>query len=169
MKLRQSLKYAKQKQLVVVMGIAALILFSYAEGYAQISAYTYQNLSFGAFSTGNSGGTVAIAPNGTRTVTGDVIAVNLGFQYFPAIFEVEAPEGTIVSIVNGANVQLSGSNGGSMTLQIGSSNPTSPFISNVSPPHRTSITVGATLTVGAPASNPPGNYSGSFSVTFVQE
>lgn len=127
-----------------------------------------QGLSFGAFFQGNTGGTVIIYPNGTRSTTGSVIQANLGFSFSPAIFEVDAEPGTIVNISNGPDVTLSGSNGGSMVLHIGTSSPGSPFIATAVSPARTQITIGGTLTVGTPLANPPGNYSGTFSVTFIQ-
>lgn len=162
------IKYNKQRRILFALG-SILFICSHFSVKAQLSVHTSQNLSFGAFSHGNSGGSVIIAPSGTRSVTGDIIAVNLGFQYLPAIFEVEAPLNSVINISNGANVELTGSNGGSMTLSIGNSDPASPFVSAASPPAKNSIKIGATLTVGGPSANPPGTYSGSFSVTFIQE
>jgi hypothetical protein len=146
-----------------------LFLLNTLTAQAQVSAYTVQNLGFGAFSHGSTGGTVVIAPNGGRFATGDVILVNLGFQFSPAIFEVEAPEGTIISIATGSDTQLTGSNGGSMTLHISSIDPGPSFISYARPPSRSIVKVGATLSVSGPGSNPPGSYSGSFAITFIQE
>lgn len=134
-----------------------------------IYVYTYQNLKFGAFTQGASGGTVVIGTNGTRSVTGTVVALNLGITYFQAIFEVEAAPGSLISITNGADATLTGSNGGSITLQIGSSDPGSPFNTTVSPPSTTTVNIGGTITVGNAAAAPPGAYSGTFSVTFNQE
>jgi len=71
--------------------------------------------------------------------------------------------------VNGPDVTLTGSGGGSMMLHIGASNPASPFVITTGPPASTLMNVGGTLTVGSPASNPPGSYSGNFDVTFMQE
>ncbi|MCB9014282.1 MAG: DUF4402 domain-containing protein [Lentimicrobiaceae bacterium] len=130
---------------------------------------TYQHLSFGAFINGNSGGTVTIEPGGNRSVTGDIIPVFLAHQYHPAIFEVEANAGVILSLINGPNVTLSGSNGGTIMLQLGSSLPVSPFINTTRPPFRTQVTVGGTITIGNSLANPPGDYTGEFFVTFVQE
>jgi hypothetical protein len=73
-----------------------------------------QGLSFGAFVQGSSGGTVIIFANGSRSVTGSVIQANLGYSFSPAIFEVDAEPGTLVTIVNGPDISLSGSNGGSI-------------------------------------------------------
>ncbi|MCW3117564.1 MAG: hypothetical protein JWM28_1646 [Chitinophagaceae bacterium] len=134
-----------------------------------ISVTTVQNMSFGAFSQGSSGGSVIIASSGSRTATGNVVPLNLGIQYFQAIFDVEASVNTIVSILNGPDATLTGSNGGTMSLHIGSSDPGSPFINAVAPPGRTQINIGGVLTIGNTASSPPGNYSGTFYITFNNE
>ena len=138
--------------------------------FSQISSVTsVQNLGFGAFSQGSIGGTVVISANGSRSVTGSIVPLNLGVNYYQAIFEIEAPEGTIVSIMNGGNVTLTGSNGGSMLLQIGNSDPSSPFAITVPPPGKTTVNFGGTLTIGSLFQNPPGSYSGTFSITFNNE
>jgi hypothetical protein len=134
-----------------------------------ITVYTVQNMSFGAFSTGSTGGTIIISTNGTRSVTGDVVALNLGTSYFQSIFDIDAPIGSIVSILNGSDAILTGSNGGSMSMHIGGSNPTSPYITIVAQPTRTQVSIGGTLTVGIPAVNPPGTYTGTFYITFNLE
>jgi hypothetical protein len=134
-----------------------------------ISVYSMQNLSFGAFTLGSSGGTIVIATSGARSVSGDVIPLNLGVLFCQAMFEVEAPEGTILSILNGPDVPLTGTNGGSMSLNIGVSDPISPFNVSVPSPGRTAISIGGTLTIGSMASNPPGSYTGNFYITFNQE
>jgi hypothetical protein len=162
-------RYNTGIRLKLLISACVFLLVSSFSVNAQLSVTTSQNLSFGAFSHGNAGGTVTIAANGSRSVMGDVVPVNLGFLYFPAIFEVEAPAGTIINIVNGPDIELTGSNGGTMSLHIGASDPVSPVISTATPPARNAIKVGATLTVGGPAANPPGTYSGTFSVTFVQQ
>lgn len=131
--------------------------------------YTIQNMAFGAFYHGSSGGTIILSNDGSRSVTGDVIGLNLGIQYFNAIFELSAPPGTIISILNGPNATLTGSNGGSMTLTLGNSSPASPFSTIVSPPSRTQINVGGTLTIGNNAASPPGTYTGTFYITFNNE
>ena len=130
---------------------------------------TFQHLSFGAFINGNSGGTVTVDPGGSRSVTGDIIPVYLSQQFHPAIFEVEANAGVIINILNGPDVWLIGSNGGTLLLHIGSSLPLPPFINTTKPPFRTQVMVGGTLTVGNSLANPPGNYTGDFFITFFQE
>lgn len=128
-----------------------------------------QGLNFGAFFQGIAGGSVIIYPDGSRSVLGDIIQANLGIPFSPAIFEVDANPGTLVSILYGSNVTLTGSNGGSMTLHIGEADIGSPFITRAASPMRTQVKIGGTLTVGSPLANPSGSYSGSFSITFMQE
>lgn len=127
-----------------------------------------QGLQFGAFYQGATGGTVIVYPNGSRSTTGSVIQTNQGISFSPAIFEVDAEPGTLVTVVNGPDVTLNGSNGGTISLKIGSSDPGSPFIATQASPGRTQIRIGGTLTLTSPLANPPGNYSGTFSVTFIQ-
>lgn len=134
-----------------------------------LSVYSTQDLQFGAFSTGASGGSVTISPTGVRSVTGTVTALDLGFSYNQAEFEIAAPLGVTITVMNGSNVSLTGSNGGSMTLALGGSSPASPFINTTPSPSRTTVGIGGTLTVGSAAANPPGTYSGVFYVTFNQE
>ncbi|TPG34848.1 DUF4402 domain-containing protein [Flavobacterium pectinovorum] len=127
-----------------------------------------QGLNFGAFYQGGTGGTVIVYPNGSRSTTGSIIQTSQGFSFSPAIFEVDAEPGTLVTIVNGPDVTLTGSNGGTIVLSIGNADPSSPFIATATSPSRTLIRVGGTLTIGNPLVNPPGNYNGTFSVTFIQ-
>lgn len=130
---------------------------------------TFQNLSFGAIIQGFSGGSVIIYPNGSRSVTGDILQANLGYAYYPAIFEVGANLGTLVTILNGPDVVLNGSNGGTMILHLGESDPPSPFVNTLTPPGLTQVRIGGTLYVGNPLANPSGSYSGTFYITFIQE
>jgi hypothetical protein len=128
-----------------------------------------QGLIFGAFFQGASGGTVIVYPDGSRAITGSLVLANLGYPYSPAIFEIDANAGTAVSIMNGPDVTLTGSNGGAISLHIGTASTGSSFVTSVTPPSRTQVRIGGTLTVGPPLANPSGNYSGTFSVTFIQQ
>jgi hypothetical protein len=164
-------------RLLAIIGIllSAGMLGNYAYGQQQpprpfsIHTTPAQGLFFGAFYHGNAGGTVIIFPDGSRSTTGDVIQASLGFQFSPAIIEVEADAGTRINIMNGGNATLTGSNGGFMTMQVGTSDPAVPFIITTPPPARTQVRIGAILNVGNSLANPVGAYSGQFNVTFVQE
>jgi hypothetical protein len=127
---------------------------------------TAQGLSFGSFSQGATGGTVTVPASGGRTATGDVILLSLNPASSPAVFDVVGNPGTMLSILVWPASVLTGP--GSMTLQINSIYPT-PFIINTTPPISTLMYIGGVLTVLSPGSNPPGTYSGTFNITFIQE
>lgn len=128
-----------------------------------------QGLIFGTFFRGNTGGTITVFPDGSRSVTGDLVQSNIGVPFSPAIFEIEANQGTIISILNGSDAILNGNNGGSVTLKLGTSSPGSPFITSVQSPSRTIVKIGGTLIVGGALASPSGSYSGNFYVTFIQQ
>jgi len=166
-------QWIKRSVFVLVLAVISITSFAQTDSLppdpGAISVYTIQNLNFGAFSHGSSGGTVSISNTGTRSVTGDVIPLNLGVLFFHAIFEIDAPTGTIISIMNGADATLTGSNGGSISLHIGNSDPLSPFVTTIPQPGRTAVAIGGALTIGGPVANPPGTYTGTFYITFNQE
>jgi hypothetical protein len=157
--------------------IASLILFF--GGALQISAQEppprpvevsiVQNINFGAFSQGVSGGTVTLTPVGVRYTTGTVFLVDMGYVYFPAIFNLAGNAGTIIHPLNGPDALLTGSNGGSMTLHLGEMIPGDPIILNVMLPNYLQVRLGGTLTVGNPQASPGGYYSGTFDIMFIQE
>ena len=169
-------RIAHKLPVIFMMGFLCLVVFQQRAG-AQVKpprpitvfVNPAQGLSFGAFYQGVSGGTVIVYADGSRSVSGDIIQANLGFSFSPSIFEVGALPGTLISILNGPDVSLTGSNGGSMTLRIGASSSGSLFIATVGAPSTTQVRIGGTLTIGSPLTNPPGSYSGTFSVTFIQE
>lgn len=130
---------------------------------------TAQGLSFGAFYHGAVGGTVVILPSGSRSATGDVVLLGLGFPFSAALFQVHANRGTVISILNGPDAVLTGIPSGTMNLHIGGSNPSSPFVSNVDYNIAIPLYIGGTLTVGNSAANPPGTYTGTFDITLVRE
>lgn len=159
-----------------ILLIPVVLLLALIEAKAQeppprpIRIYpTAQTLSFGAFYHGVLGGSVIIDPSGARSSTGDVVLFGLSYPYSAAMFEVHAHPGTIIAILNGPDVPLTGSPSGSMNLRIGSSNPASPFVSNVNFSVAIPLYVGGTLTVGNSVANPPGSYTGTFEITIVRE
>jgi len=160
--------------------VSLMLLFLLFEGTGEIMAQeppprpiriypTPQILSFGAFYHGALGGSVIIDPSGARSSTGDVVLLGLSYPYSAAMFEVHAHPGTIIAILNGPDVPLTGSPAGSMNLHIGSSDPVSPFVSNVHFNVAIPLYIGGTLTVGNSVANPPGSYNGTFEITIVRE
>jgi len=128
-----------------------------------------QNLNFGAFCHYNAGGTVIMFPNGSRSSTGDVVLLNMGYSFSAGLIDVVGYPGTPVSLLNGPDATLGGSNGGSLTLRITNSDMDHPFIITTMPPSPSVLSIGGTLFVGSAVDNPPGNYSGTINLTFVQE
>lgn len=134
-----------------------------------ITSNPAQPLSFGAFSPGASGGTITVTSGSTRSSTGSVVLLSLGYVYRPAMFYVRANPGTVLSLLGNPPVTLTGSGGGTISLQISGTLPASPFVTTLPWPQQTTLLVGGILTVGNIGSNPPGNYSGSFTITLVRE
>lgn len=169
----QLYKPFRKTLICIVIGLGLTVVSFSARAQEEpprpLQVTTFQNLSFGAIIQGNIGGLITIDPQGSRTVSGDIIPVNMGFQYYPAIFEIEANPGCLIAIVNGPDINLTGNNGGTLTMHIGPSIPSSPFINTSSPPFRTQVRIGGTLYVGNNLDNPSGSYIGYFSVTFVQQ
>lgn len=134
-----------------------------------IVTVTAQTLSFGAFAHGASGGTVTISSGGMRSSTGDVVLLGLGYPFSTTLYEIVGNPGTVVSLLNGSDVLLPGSNGGSITLTIGASDPVSPFVITTVYPTPDYLNIGGTITIGNTIANPPGSYSGTYDITFIQE
>jgi hypothetical protein len=57
-----------------------------------------QTLGFGAFYIGSTGGSIIINTSGIRSVTGDVVPLNMaGYPYFQALIEIRAHPGTVIT------------------------------------------------------------------------
>lgn len=132
-----------------------------------VTVTTTVNLAFGAFYQGGSGGTVVVNTSNVRSSTGDVVLFG-GSGAASAVFRIQGNAGTLVTLLIGPDVPLTGSGGGTMMLHIGPTNPVSPFVLTGITPVTLDMSVGGSLTVGIPASNPPGSYSGTFTIVFNQ-
>ena len=131
-----------------------------------VTVSTAQQLRFGSFIQAGVNGTVTVTYDGFRTATGSIILPNMSSIVTPALFIVDAEPGTLITIVNGPTAILTGSNGGTISLELGQSNTHSPFITRS---QYTEVFIGGTLTVGSLSANPAGFYNGTFQVTFIQE
>jgi hypothetical protein len=162
----------------IILGL--LLMLVTIPGFAQenppipieVEVRTARFLDFGAFVTGNSTGTVHVSYDSTPTATGDVILIN-SQNVTSALFDVYALPGTIINIVPAANsFTLTGSNGGTMYLSIADSDfSTGPtFITQGNPNTPNEVYVGGTLDVSSvDSANPPGNYTGTIIINFIQE
>ncbi len=173
MKLRPIYKMIHYKALHFLFSSMVLIFFCFSASAQEepprpLQVTTFQNLSFGAVIQGTVGGKVIIDPQGSRSVTGDLIPVNMGYTYYPAIFEIRAIPGCLITIVNGPDIIMNGP-GGTLTMHIGASIPNSPFVNTRNPSSPIQVRIGGTLTVGTSMANPSGNYIGNFMVTFAQQ
>lgn len=135
----------------------------------QVTVNNSQPLAFGAFTPGAAGGSVIVNTNYSRSSTGTVVLFNLGYSYTPAMLYVRGNPGTVVTVTLSPSVTLTGSNGGVMTLIPGPVSPASPFVITVPFLQATELLIGGSLNVGSIGSNPAGNYSGTFSITFNQQ
>ena len=126
---------------------------------------TVQHLSFGTFIQAGVAGTVTVDDTGFRTATGDIILPNMSSIVTPALFEVTALPGTLITILNGPDAPLSGSHSGTIMLKIGNSSTGTPFVTMGT---ITNVFIGGMLTVGPLSANPAGAYNGIFTVTFIQ-
>lgn len=131
-----------------------------------VKVSTLQHLQFGSFIQNGVSGTVTVDYNGLRSATGSIILPNISSIVTPALFIVDAEPGTLINILNGPDIFLTGSKGGTMKLTIGESSTRSPFITRG---QYTDVFIGGKLTVGSLIDNPAGEYSGTFTVTFIQE
>ena len=155
-----------------------LIFFYCIEAFTQpvlpqrtITIIPTQGIHFGTFcKTGSLGGTVIIGWNGSRSCTGNVAPLNLAPTAHEAIFAIKLCEGRNVTITYDPSIILTGSNSGTMTLDLG---PTekggngASFSTNSDCNFITPLRMGGTLNV--PGTAIPGTYSGSFAITFNQQ
>ncbi|NVO03312.1 MAG: DUF4402 domain-containing protein [Bacteroidetes bacterium] len=140
-----------------------------------ISVTATQAIHFGTIclsSLNGTGGTVTVDYQGNRSSTGDVMLISSTPTSQPAIFDIKLCQGRNVIITYSPTITLTGSNGGSMIMNLGPTEygPTgTSFPVNVDCDFITQMRMGGTLNVGNYGSNPEGTYTGSFSITFNQE
>jgi len=150
----------------ILLSCLPLLLSAQEPPPRPILATKTQDLSFGTIYQGGAGGTVTVLANGTRIQGGTVVLFGVGGS--PAVFEVKANRGTVISFLKPTGTLTDGS-GHTLSLQIDDTNPSTPFVTTNNWPIPTVVSMGGILTIGAPASNPPGNYSGTFAITFIRE
>lgn len=139
--------------------LLSVILFSLTL-HAVITITTTTNLVFGKVAAG-SGGSVIVSPAGVRSTTGGVTVLS-SVSGSAAAFNLQGTASTAYIITlptNTAVTMTSGANSMTVTSFTVSPGLTGSF----SAAGTQSITVGATMNVGA--NEPQGDFSGSFSIT----
>ena len=172
--MNSQIQYSLLKKLFTPLCLLAFLLAVQTQSKAQekpprpitVTVSTAQHLRFGSFIQAGTNGTVTVTYDGFRTATGSIILPNMSSIVTPALFIVDAEPGTLITIVNGPTAILTGSNGGTISLELGQSNTQSPFITRS---QYTDVFIGGTLTIGSLMANPAGFYNGTFMVTFIQE
>jgi hypothetical protein len=167
---------AKPNHTVRVLIASLVFCVSYSYGQPSlpprsIEVNATQSLQFGTFAvTGGAGGSVVLGYDGSRTTTGGVALLAIAPYAQPAIFEVKLLQGRNININYSATTSLTGSNGGSLTMNIG---PTDKGLSNAVFPTNNSRDFTTLLRVGGTLDIPngaiPGFYTGTFFITFNQE
>jgi hypothetical protein len=157
--------------------LTSLVLFvSYSYGQPSlpprsIEVNATQSLQFGTFAlTGGAGGNVLVGYDGSRTASGSVALLAVAPYAQPAIFEVKLLQGRNININFSAITNLIGSDGGTLTLNIGPTDKgisAADFPTNNSRDFTTLLRVGGTLDI--PSGAIPGFYTGTFFITFNQE
>jgi hypothetical protein len=147
---------------IAAAAILLAVVASSAE--AAISLTKTADLAFGDLTSGATAGTVRIAPGGGRTRTGGVTL--LASTTGAASFTVSTPSGSRnYSIVLPASTTLTSGGGFTMTVNTFRSNPGGSGTTSAGA-HTQTLNVGATLQVSA--NQKPGTYTGTFTVTVVQ-
>ena len=169
-----------ENYILLIKGFLLYLLFCFCalSAFAQpplpqrsITISPTQGIHFGTFcKTGTSGGTVILSWNSSRTCTGDIAPLNMSPTAHEAIFAIKLCEGRNVTITFDPTTILTGTGGGSLTLDLG---PTekggngASFSTNSDCNFITPLRMGGTLHV--PGTAIPGTYSGSFAITFNQQ
>ena len=166
--------YSFLKLLFLTTVLFLCVCFSYAQPVLPqrtITVTPTQGIHFGTFClTSTSGGTITVGYDGSRNKTGDIALLTKAPTAHPAIFEIKLCEGRNVIINFDVTTILTGSNGGTLTLNLG---PTekgingASFLTNSDCNFITPLRMGGTLLV--PGTAIPGTYTGSFAITFNQQ
>lgn len=174
--MNNQIQYILLRKLIMLFCLFVCLMVFHIQADAQeqpprpiaVTVSTAQHLRFGSFIQAGANGTVTVTFDGFRTATGSIILPNMSSIVTPALFIVDAEPGTLITIVNGPTATLTGSNGGTISLQLGEAN-TGPRIITSPGSKYTDVFIGGTLTIGSLMANPPGFYNGTFQVTFIQE
>jgi len=117
-----------------------------------------RDLNFGIFcQTDDNEGAVTVSNTGSRSATGNITLIGETFSY--AVFTITTHSAHQFSLqIDKPAINITGSNGGAMLLQIGTANPEFPSVVRGQP---ATVYMGGTLSIGSRSENPAGSYSGN--------
>jgi len=169
--------FPRNLKFILNFGFGLYLFFSGICAYAQenppipieVKVRTARFLNFGKFTLGTAGGTVIVTPNSQRTQTGEIYLLNLGPTVSSAMYEVTANPGTLITISHPDNFMLLGSSGDQILLDNITYSVPKTFITNAPSSSINEIEIGGTLHIGNIAGNGAGAYSGTISITFIQQ
>jgi hypothetical protein len=172
------LKCKKMKKMLKLISAAIVLLLFSVSTYAQttlaanaaaviiepITITQNSALNFGTIMRGSTPSTVVVSTTGVRSLgSGDAILSSLAPAASAATFTIDGSDGAAytitiptlaVNITSGANT---------MSVDSWTSNPAAPITGNFPSPGTVSLSIGATLTVGAGQAS--GSYTGTFNVS----
>jgi len=169
--------FPKNLKLILNFGLGLLFYFISVSLYAQesppipieVKVRTARYLNFGTFTVGISGGNVVVSPDGLRTPTGDVVLLNLGPTVASALYEITANPGTLVTISHPNSFILTGTSGDQILLDNLTYSENKTFITTAPSTSINEVKIGGTLNLGTINSNRAGAYSGTITITFIQQ
>lgn len=150
-----------------------IIIFIGSPLWAQIKINAADpGLAFGSFATGSTGGTVVVSPEGNRSVSGTIIKL-ANSPVSAAVFEItvngKAKGNILFNFPKSAQLTQLGGTGSMAITEFTSDVPGSIWDTTGGPPRNYTVNVGATLIVQNSMVNPPGDYIGTFTVTFINQ
>lgn len=146
---------------VVAFAVSCIAYAGHQSPVTALSVSNTQGIAFGAFAAG-AGGSVVIAPAGTRSATGSVVLIssNTGAA---AQFTVSGDAEFTYAITLPADGTATLSDGAGHSMNVNSFTSSPSLTGQLSFAGSQQLSVGATLNVGN--NQPAGGYSGSFIVT----
>jgi hypothetical protein len=157
--------------ITILLFFVNIAFASPATSKKSITVLPTQAINFGGFCVnGVGGGTITIGWDGFRTSTGSVVLLPTGPMAQPAIFDLKPCGGRNIFLDYTPTTVLTGSNGGSLILEIGPSEKGmrgSSWTIDGDCNFTSQLRVGGTLHI--PANAVMGNYSGNFEITVNQE
>ncbi len=152
------------KKCPYILALLSIVIYTMPLN-AQVTLRIDQGLNFGSLYPVGSGGTVTISDDGVRSSTGSVILFPSAYNECSFTMSTTRRNRTyyIYSLSIQSPVIMTRTGGGSMTLYLNTNG--SNYGWSVTQRYPVTLYMGGTLYVGSVTANPPGNYSGSFTIT----